>query len=481
MKWWIFEDALRDRKGHWSEYLQTFRRGLEAEGDEVRIFADQRCEAELAKTLGAEPVLPKSIWARMSDGAPKWRRLLRIPGHGFATYRAVSKLLSGSSALQAPLRPVGSPSQRRSSSLAAGRAMPDLIFVPTVLVHHLVGWVPLIKWKLRDFPGRILLFFPNAPVYLDQDGNARIPSDPTAKLFLFCIRALRNEVAGGKVVLGAETEPMTKALTEATGVSFTYLPHPVELSPKSSPATRDSVGRLSDPSPQTPVSVDRQGDLSTASPPVSVDRQGDLSTASPPVPAASADPIVFGCYGAARHEKGSDVLQRAIALVLENRPDMPARFVFQWMEDFADEEGNMIHLDPEVAAHPKVQVIRGHFSEGGYERQLAATDVMLLPYRSPYRLRVSRVVIEAMNLGMPVVATRATTLWSQLSEYGVGAGCDDGGADSLATAICGVAKEFTRLAAEARGKAGQSQEHFSVKNFRKTLFFYSACALGKVT
>jgi hypothetical protein len=41
MKWWIFEDALRDRRGHWSEYLQTFRRGLEAESDEVRIFADR--------------------------------------------------------------------------------------------------------------------------------------------------------------------------------------------------------------------------------------------------------------------------------------------------------------------------------------------------------------------------------------------------------------------------------------------------------
>ncbi|MFM8888129.1 MAG: hypothetical protein ACKOKC_17145 [Chthoniobacterales bacterium] len=67
MRWWTFEDALRDRKGHWSEYLQNFRRGLEAEGDEVRIFADRECQPELAEALGAEPVLPKSMWARMSD------------------------------------------------------------------------------------------------------------------------------------------------------------------------------------------------------------------------------------------------------------------------------------------------------------------------------------------------------------------------------------------------------------------------------
>ena len=449
LRWWIIEDALRDRKGHWSEYLQTFRRGLEAEGDEVRIFADRECEPALAETLGAEPVLPKSIWARMSDGASKWRRLLRIPAHGFATYSAVSKLLAGSSALHAP-----------SSSLPAGRAMPDLIFVPTVLLHHLAGWVPLIKWKLRGFPGRILLFFPNAPVYLDNDGNARIPSDPTAKLFLLCIWALRNEVAGGRVVLGAETEPMAKALTEATGVSFTYLPHPVELSPKSSLATRDSVGRLGDPSPQTPVSVDRQG---------------DLSTASPPVPATSADPIVFGCYGAARHEKGSDVLQRAIALVLAKRPDMPARFVFQWMEDFADENGCVVRLDPEVAAHPKVQVIRKHFSEGGYERQLAATDVMLLPYRSPYRLRVSRVVIEGMILGIPLVVTRGTTLWDQASRYGCAKACDEDSSESVAEAILALLDEYEEASRRAKDCRIEALRHFSVAEFRRRLLSPEPC------
>ncbi len=132
MKWWIFEDALRDRKGHWSEYLQTFRLGLEAEGDEVCIFADRECEPALAKTLGAEPFLPKSIWARMSDGVPRWRRLLRIPSHGFATYRTISKLLSGCSACSSPTRRRYEP----EGALPAGRALPDLIFVPTILGHH---------------------------------------------------------------------------------------------------------------------------------------------------------------------------------------------------------------------------------------------------------------------------------------------------------------------------------------------------------
>ena len=33
MKWLIVEDALRDRKGHWLEYVSTFVRGLTALGD----------------------------------------------------------------------------------------------------------------------------------------------------------------------------------------------------------------------------------------------------------------------------------------------------------------------------------------------------------------------------------------------------------------------------------------------------------------
>ena len=41
MRWLIVEDALRDRKGHWAEYIGTFLRGLEKQGDEVVILCDR--------------------------------------------------------------------------------------------------------------------------------------------------------------------------------------------------------------------------------------------------------------------------------------------------------------------------------------------------------------------------------------------------------------------------------------------------------
>jgi glycosyltransferase involved in cell wall biosynthesis len=302
-------------------------------------------------------------------------------------------------------------------------------------VHHLVGWIPLIKRKLCKLPCRVLLFFPNAPVDLREDGTAYLPPDPTAKLFRICIRSLGKEVASGKVILGAETRPMVKALSEVTGVPFTYLPHPVELSTEHSPDTGDSVGRLGDPSPQTPA------------------------------PAASSNPVCFGCYGAARHEKGSDVLQAAIRLVLERDPEIPARFAFQWLGNFGDSEGKIVTLDPWLKAHPKVDVIEDFFAEGGYAGRLAATDVMVLPYRAAYRLRVSRVVIEAMNLGMPVVATRNTTLHEQAKEFGVARDCSDGSAEDLAASILDVVRDFAQLRDAAKAKVLTSRAHFSVKGF----------------
>jgi hypothetical protein len=42
MKWLIVEDALRDRTGHWLEYVSTFVRGLTALGDEVVVTLFKR-------------------------------------------------------------------------------------------------------------------------------------------------------------------------------------------------------------------------------------------------------------------------------------------------------------------------------------------------------------------------------------------------------------------------------------------------------
>ena len=437
MNWLIVEDALRDRKGHWLEYVSTFVRGLTALGDEVVVLCDRKAQGFVMEQTGALPVLPESIWHRMGDGAGALKRYLRVPGHAVATFvsmrnffKKFSQASSDSEELIAKNIPATSPSLRATvpkapSPATSSPASPDWIFVPTVLVHHLLGWWMLLKLRSVPKKSRVLLFFPNAPVHLADDGRAHMALDLTGKLFRLIARQLSPEVRSGKVVLGAETHAMRSALTEATGLEFTYLPHPVEAAKLRTKEPRNESSK------------------------------------------ASVKPIVFGCYGAARWEKGSDVLQAAIRKVLEGNPKILANFVFQWIDDFNDEHGRGVVLDTWLLEHPQVEVIGRYFEGDEYDRRLAATDVMVLPYRKPYELRVSRVVIEAMLNGMPVIAARGTTLFEQAEEYGIVVGCEEGNAEGLAESMLEVAQNFQILQTSAELKVHVAAENFSVACFRK--------------
>jgi hypothetical protein len=606
MKWLIVEDALRDRRGHWLEYVSTFVRGLRALGDEVVVLCDLKAEGFILEQTGARPVLPESIWHRMGDGAGALERYARVPGHALATFVAMRKFFRSfdhrghrehrggggkfshggmaNTEMGAGLRPgsragavFSNPSTselaRDSENTALSRCasgpvsfLPatsyplsatssplDWIFVPTVLVHHLLGWWWLIKSGSVPKEARVLLFFPNLPIGLDGAGRAFWTAGPTTKLMAWLFGRLRNEVEGGRVVLGVETHAMRRALEGLIGMRVVYLPHPVEVPAE---ARRRGEGiaakklTTEDTESTEDQFVQKQGgawasqagaafsnpsasglarDCENTSPNRSaIDSASALDAGRSSLDSkTSAKPIVFGCYGAARWEKGSDVLQAAIRLVLQKaetlkaepvpvgagredcrrqaegrderertsqklkKPDAgrPAldsetksaartarrsmleslRFAIQWVEDFRDQEGNLVSIDPWLREHPQVEVIGRYFQGDEYERRLAGTDVMVLPYRSPYRLRVSRVVIEAMIHGMPVVATGGTTLFEQAQEYGVVVGCEEGSAESLARAILEVAEGFGVMREAAEQKAEMVARSFSVGYFRELL------------
>lgn len=393
MNWLIVEDALKNRQGHWVEYVETFRKGLKALDHDVTILADRSAEDFIASQPEVHCVLPHSIWDRMGDNAGRMKRYLRVPAHGWNTMRAMKRWF-------------------RSNPT------PDIVFVPTVLVHHLIGWLRIYHSVLRQSETKLLLFFPNTPLtHNDQTGQAMLGRDPTARLFGWLIGKFAEGVKSGQVILGVETHAMRDAMSRVTGVDFTYLPHPV--------AVEETV----------------------------------------PSTVKGHQPLHFGSYGAARHEKGSDLLQAAIRKHLDDYPETKSRFSIQWLSDFHDHEGNLISPDPSLVADDRVNYIREYFGEGGYDQQLANTDVMLLPYREPYRYRVSRVVIEAMVRGIPVVATRQTTLWEQTEKFGSGFPCELGDTDSVANAIRRSEENQTLILRKAAKKASIAAQHFSVPHF----------------
>lgn len=393
MKWLIVEDALKNKQGHWYEYIQTFRRGLAELGHEATVLAEKDAEPFITQHPDVAPMLPESIWHRMGDSASRWQRYLRVPQHAWRTRQVVRQWLKQNEA-------------------------PDLIFVPTVLVHHLLGWWRIWQETLQHSHSRLLLFFPNTPVQFNTNSNSpEFGTDPTSRLFLWLVRKLESAVKQGRVILGVETYAMRDAMTEVTGVPFTYLPHPVDA-PQALPE---------DESPDRP--------------------------------------LTFGCYGAARHEKGSDLLQAAVKEHLARNPDTKSHFHIQWLDSFTDSSGTSFDVDESLAGDDRVHYIRSFFEPGGYEKQLNATDIMLLPYRDPYRFRVSRVVIEAMSAGMPAVASEYTTAWEQLSRFGAGLPCDTDSPTSLALAIAEVEGRASELIERANCQVNAVREHFSVRTF----------------
>lgn len=395
MRWLIVEDALSNKKGHWFEYVGTFTRELRVLGDDVTVLADRSAEPFIIEQLGAQPVLPDSIWHRMGDSAGVLRRYLRVPFHGWNTYRAVKNYLRGKEPC-------------------------DIIFVPTVLVHHLLGWTGLIKRVINKTPARVLLFFPNTPVQLDLNTNEAswVPT-PTAKLFHRLVWGLKNEVAQGRVILGVETHPMRDSLTKLAGVPFTYFPHPVHV---------EKIG--------------------SKNPEVKIENQ-------------PFRPLTFASFGSARHEKGSDILVPAVDEYCRRYPNSKAQFILQSVDGDA---ALWAHLN----RNPRVQLIPNYFNDGEYRQHLAQTDALLLPYRrSSYGLRVSRVVIEAMVNGIPVVTTRRTTLEDQAKEFGAAVFCEDQNVSSLMQAIREMEENFYQLKERANNLKKSAQEHFAVSEFRR--------------
>jgi len=100
---------------------------------------------------------------------------------------------------------------------------------------------------------------------------------------------------------------------------------------------------------------------------------------------------------------------------------------------------------------------------------LSKTDVLMLPYGSDYRLRVSRVAIEALVQGKPVVVASGTTLEDQQREFGAGVAFDGKSADSLADALKRAVNAAEKLGEQARCQAPAARDHFSVSAFRGLL------------
>lgn len=396
----IVEEALRDLKAHWFEYINTITTAAKAEDWDVEVACHQDVIPEIQKTLSVFPIFQ---YARYLDNAKK-----RLPGeryysfilHSFRCLKVLFPFLNQ-------------------------RPRYHHIFVPTVLVHHLLAW-----WFIMTFhpqkPEHLTLFFVTNPgVWSDAQQASFLPK--SARLQGFLLKWFHTLVQRQKVTLAVETQVARQEFEQLTGLPFTQLPHPVP----------------------------------------------EIETQLQPLQIVDRQPT-FACYGFARYEKGSDILKTALKTWLDHHSESTVQFRIQWTESFQLPDGNTCEPD-DLWQYRQVKVIDRPLLSADYQALLQTTDGMILPYRnSSYYARVSRIAIEAVCLGIPVIYTRGGWLEEVVQEFGAGIGIDDENVDSLINAIEQMLAQYDQYRQQALMQQTQARQYFSGQKFCQMLLQPSA-------
>jgi glycosyltransferase involved in cell wall biosynthesis len=128
-------------------------------------------------------------------------------------------------------------------------------------------------------------------------------------------------------------------------------------------------------------------------------------------------------------------------------------------------------MDPRLKADRRVVLLDHFFVGDEYSEALAQTDVMILPYRlHSYRLRGSRVALEAMVNGIPLIAPRESSIAEQMNEYGAGVLFEDGNVASLVEAIVSMHRDFGAVRRQAEARRAAARAEFSIERFRSIVF-----------
>jgi glycosyltransferase involved in cell wall biosynthesis len=183
----------------------------------------------------------------------------------------------------------------------------------------------------------------------------------------------------------------------------------------------------------------------------------------PEPPQAPREPgpvLAFGHLGPARVEKGFQEIVQAFA---GDRSGLarPVRLALQ----VTGVEAPGLHARL-AEALPSDVLIPGDLSEARYWELLSACDAALLPYDpAAYGIRSSRILVEAVGLGLPVLVTRGTWLDGELERLG-GAGLRVGfEADDIRQGVARLAEEMPVLRAKAAEAAPACRSRHSPRAF----------------
>lgn len=291
----------------------------------------------------------------------------------------------------------------------------DIVFFPTASHYHLFA-----VWLLQRFHPRLMqraaVFFVQQPTSWPPGTDGPRP-DKIAGVLRQQLALLRSLHRRGRTVFAVETSRARKEFEDLARIKVGLWPHPVAMTP----------------APSAPM---------------------------------SGSPVVFGSFGFARHEKGSDLIAAALDRMLHDERFSGCRFVVQWGTNFLMPDGSTAVLADHIRSHPRVRVIDEPLDEASYLRELHGVSALLLPYRkSSYYGRLSRISIEAAAAGIPMIATPGTHLEEVIRDQGSGIVIADESVDALVAGASEYLARVSELHEIARQRAPAAADTNSARRF----------------
>jgi glycosyltransferase involved in cell wall biosynthesis len=301
----------------------------------------------------------------------------------------------------------------------------DVIIATTPRLDHLLAYQRLaMNVTTRSRLRFVLLMIESVGRYAGHDDSTLRFSPKTIPLRL--AMTLASCLPGGERMLFAtESEGLARQYEKFCGRRFPLVPHVTELPDL------------------TPYRIEVSGD------------------------GRSAKGLTFGTYGFTRYDKGLDILQSSLRLLLSKKEELPGgNFVIQWTGDYRLPDGTLIGKDPLLTDLPGVRYIREFSSSEEYYRWIAQTDVMLLPYRRGfYRDKLSRVAIDAALAGIPIIYPEGTWLEDFVMNHAAGVAFEGGNPQSLSQAIETSMSSYGVLKEQATSRKGKTSTDFSARTF----------------
>lgn len=283
----------------------------------------------------------------------------------------------------------------------------SLLYAPNQLPGHLLAWSLILASKEAS---RIPALALGVNFFGSPGGGA--PTSLYKAQGLLARACLSRKVRSGRVHLFCENRVAQQWLSNFFGWPFTLLPHPVDCAPEQ-PATRKATG------------------------------------------------VHFVALGFARPDKGSDILQQAIAAVIGREGRSECRFTLQW----GDEQmfgPRAMPKHPVALSSAQVSYVDSVLSAEQIERLLAQADVVILPYRnSAYYARLSRVAVEAVSYGLPIIYPKNSSIAEIVSGHGAGIEFEDGDVEALAKAIMSAERGLHELQAASRRRQAAARAYHS--------------------